>query len=524
MSPTLPAWNEIRLVLPEIWLAVAMCAVLLAPLAKNRASAVAAATAVGGLLLALGAALLTLGDARGPVLSGMLAIDPFGQFFKVLLMGFVLLVMVQWLTAGWRGLGERDVPDFLCLLLGATLGMALMASSTNLLMIVIAIESASLPSYVLGGLRKRLRVGSESALKYVLIGAAATAVMMYGISLIYGLTGTLDVASLAARVAGAGVSPLLAIGLMGLLVGIAFKLSAVPLHFWCPDVFEGAPMEVTTFLSVASKGAAVVLLVRVLFSLAGAAEAVGDCAASVTGIAVAVGALGAVTATWGNLVGLRQTNIKRLLAYSCIAHAGYMIMAASVMALTRTLGPGAVVAGTVALSPVPTDVAAAILFYLLVYLFMNTGAFTVAAVVSDRGGGEDIRDYAGLVTRSPLLAVLLAVFLLSLFGMPGLGGFLGKIYIAVAMAQLGGWGFVLIAVLLFNTLLSLYYYLRPVYYMVLLPDAERRAAIPVPAVAVALLVLCAAALLWTGLSGGTILARDYAILGASASPAPIANP
>lgn len=514
MSPTLPSWNEIRLVLPEIWLAIAMGAVLLAPLARHRASAAAVVTAVAGLLAALVAALLTLGESHGPVFAGMLAIDPFGQFFKVLLMGFVLLVMVQWLTAGWRGLAASDVPDFLCLLLGATLGMSLMASAANLLMIVVAIESASLPSYVLGGLRKRLRVGSESALKYVLMGAAATAVMMYGISLIYGLTGTLDVSVVAAHGARFGITPLLAIGWLGLLAGVAFKLSAVPLHFWCPDVFEAAATEVTTFLSVASKGAAVMLLVRVLFSFSAAAETAAADAGSV-GVALVIGAMGAVTATWGNLVGLRQTNIKRLLAYSSIAHAGYMIMAASVMALARTLGPGAAVSGTAPLGPVPTDVAAAILFYLLVYLFMNTGAFTVAAVVADRGGGGDLRDYAGLINRSPLLAVLLSVFVLSLFGMPGLGGFLGKIYLAVAMAQLGGWGFILIAVLLLNTLLSLYYYLRPVYYMVLVSDAQARALGPAPAVAVAMLVLCAAALVWTGLSGSAaILARDYAVLGA----------
>ncbi len=252
------------------------------------------------------------------------------------------------------------------------------------------------------------------------------------------------------------MSPLLAVGLLAMFAGFAFKLSAVPMHFWCPDVFEGAPMEVTTFLSVASKGAAICLLLRVLLAFGAAAVPHSE---EFIGLGAGVAILGAVTATWGNLAALHQTQIKRLLAYSSIAHAGYMIMAAAMVVFQGRAG-------------FPNPAASAILFYLLIYLFMNMGAFTVAALVAQHAGTEDIREYAGMIRRSPLLTVMLSLFLLSLFGMPGLGGFMGKIYLATSMTKAGVPGFVLVAVLFINTLLSLYYYVRPVYYMVFVPDTQ----------------------------------------------------
>jgi NADH-quinone oxidoreductase subunit N len=273
----------------------------------------------------------------------------------------------------------------------------------------------------------------------------------------------------------------------------------VPLHFWCPDVFQGAPMEVTTFLSVASKGAAVCLLLRVLMVFGAAAEPGSH---AFTGLGIGVAILGGVTATWGNLVALHQTNIKRLLAYSSIAHAGYMIMAGSLIVWNP--------AGS------PNPIAGAILFYLLVYMFMNLGAFTVAAMIAgpDGRGSEDIRDYAGLSRRSPAMAALLSVFLLSLFGMPGLGGFMGKIYLMARMADAGWPGFVLIAALLINTLLSFAYYARPIYHMYFVPDREARPSFFPQLSGLALLIVCTLALLWTGILPGTAgdLANDYATI------------
>lgn len=508
MTPTIPTWTQLRPLLPEIWLVLTMCAVLIVPFVRRHDARPLAAVTIGGLLLALLATAGSLpADAAG-VFHGTLTVDPFSQFFKVLLLIFTLGVTAQWLLVGRARLSVLDVPDYLCLIVGAAVGMALMASASNFLMMAIAVEAASLPSYALAGFRKRSRIGSESALKYVLFGAASSAIMIYGISLIYGLTGSLDFSAVAgAATAEGGMSPLLAVGMLAMLAGVAFKLSAVPMHFWCPDVFEGAPIEITTFLSVASKGAAVCLLARLMYAFGAGATLAGN--EPLVGLAIGVGILGAVTATWGNFAALAQHNIKRLLAYSSIAHAGYMIMAVSALAVAGPVGRGA---ADNSLLVLPAEVTAPLLFYLLVYLFMNLGAFTVAAVVASQAGSEDIRDYAGMASRSPLLMVLMSLFLLSLFGMPGLGGFLGKVYLMTAMLKLGPGGFALIAVLLVNTLASLYYYVRPIYFMVLARDDRQRPVVLLGPAVAAMLVLCALGVIWTGVSGGSRLVRDHAAI------------
>lgn len=473
-------------VMPEVWLVLGMCAVILVPFINRGSHVLPLFTALAGIVLALVATISVIGEPGQSVFHGMLAIDPFSQFFKVLLLLFTLFIVVLWLMTTRDETHVYDVPDYYCLLLGAVFGMALMASANNLLMIFIATEMASLPSFALAGFRKRHQVATEGSLKYVVFGAVSSAIMLYGMSLVYGMTGTLGLSGVAAA-ASQDFSPLLAIGLLAMFAGIAFKLSAVPLHFWCPDVFQGAPFEVTTFLSVASKGAAVVLLLRILHNFG------VQSGEAFVGMAVGVAILGGITATWGNLLAYHQTNIKRLLAYSSIAHAGYMIMAASLMVLVRTdSDPG-----------LAASVAGAILFYLLVYLFMNLGAFTVAAVLARQTGNEDIRHYGGLINRSPMLTVLMSIFLLSLFGMPGLGGFMGKIYLMKAMAEVGGGaGIVLIALLLINTLISLYYYLRPVYFMVMVPDTESRPSVSTPGVGMAILTVCVIGVLWTGVLPG----------------------
>ncbi len=516
---TIP-WSQLPLVLPEIWLTLAMCAVILVPFLSRRDASLPVLASLVGLLLALFSSWRLLGNLEGAggvaAFSGMLAIDPFSTFFKVLLIFFTLLVVVQWLIVGRERTHVYDTPDFLCLILGATLGMSLMSSANNLVMIFLATEAASLPSFALAGFHKRTRRGSEASLKYVVFGAASSAIMLYGMSMVYGATGSLDLGVLAAAATGLegvygvapGMSPMLAVGLLAMFAGIAFKLSAVPMHFWCPDVFQGAPIEVTTFLSVASKGAAVCMLVRVLSSFGMAAAGAGPQGTDLfLGVAVGIGILGAITATWGNLVAYHQNNIKRLLAYSSIAHAGYMIMAASLVAIAgRQLGGDTEVTARL--------LAGAILFYLLVYAFMNMGAFTVAAAIAQRTGSEDIRDYASLLKRSPLLAVLLSIFLLSLFGMPGLGGFMGKVFLATAMKGAGLGSMVLIAALLINTLLSLYYYIRPIYYMILVPDDADRPSFTPRSPVTALTGLCAVVIVLTGIFPGYAnrLANDYGVL------------
>jgi len=477
-------WQEVGLFSPEILLAMGMCAVIIVPFFKRNSVKIPAGAAILSLLAALAACAVSEAG-RAPVLFGMMVPDPFSKLFKILLLTFTLLIIAQWLIVRDEKRNPMDVPDFLCLLLGATFGMALMASASNLLSIFIAVETASLSSFALAGFRKDTRPGTEGALKYVVFGAASSAIMVYGMSLIYGACGSLQLEVIAQYAATNGLNPLMGIGILGLMAGIGFKLSAVPMHFWCPDVFEGAPIEVTTFLSVASKGAAVVLLVRVLgaFGFAAADSSNPGVFMSITaGIAI----LGGVTATWGNLVAYHQTNIKRLLAYSSIAHAGYMIMAAAFLPIAGV--------------KLTTTITTALLFYLVIYMFMNLGAFTVAAMIARQTGSEDINDYADLRRRSPVLALLMMLCLLSLFGMPGLGGFMGKIFLAVGIAKVGTGGLVVIAVLLVNTLISLFYYMRPVMAMYLKADEQNRPAFVAASNGVTLVLLCAFMLVVTGVA------------------------
>lgn len=480
---------DLQMVMPECWLVITMCLVLLMPFVRKGNVILPVFVSVFGLILALlYAAGIHLGDMdaarQGLVFSNSLAIDPFSSFFKIMLMIFAILVIVQWTLFGRDKTHALDAPDFLCLLLGATFGMSLMVSANNLIMIFIATESASIPSYALAGFRKRNRKATEGSLKYVLFGSVSSALMLYGMSMLYGVSGSLQLSHIAGHINIHGMSPLLVVGLVGMFAGFAFKLSAVPMHFWCPDVFEGAPTEVTTFLSVASKGAAVCMLARVLYNF-GIIVYSDDVH---TGIALGVGVLGAITATWGNLVALHQTNLKRLLAYSSISHAGYMIMGCAVLLLVD-----------------PKLILSALLFYVLVYMFMNLGAFTIAAIFERQLGSLTISDYAGLLKKSPTLAIMLVVFLLSLFGMPTLGGFMGKLFIGTALVKAGTLGIALLAVLLLNTLFSLWYYLRPAYFMIF---AQEDAAKPMPVIqplrpAVwAILAVCCIMLLWTGLLPG----------------------
>jgi NADH-quinone oxidoreductase subunit N len=408
------------------------------------------------------------------IFTGMLKYDSFTVFLRMFLLGFTALTI--WLTL-LTGIPDReDSADFYCLLLGATVGMSLMASANHLLMVYIGVEMASLPSYALAGFLKGRRQSSEAALKYVVYGGGASGIMLYGISLIAGQFGTAYLPDLAGAyidvLAEASFDPILMLGTLFILIGIAFKLAAVPFHFWCPDVFEGAAAEVAAFLSVASKGAALALLGRFVLVLSGAARPAGPALDVVTFLVPLLALLAAVTATFGNLAAYPQTNLKRLLAYSTIAHAGYMMM--GLATLTR-------------------EGAAAVLSYLVVYLFMNLGAFAVVAFLRNLTGSEDLSSFRGLVQRAPVLVITLSVFLLSLLGIPPLAGFFAKFQVFAALfnaADEYGIGSVLgmtmIALLVIgglNTVISLVYYIKVMRVMILdkpLEEVEGRPTQPLP--------------------------------------------
>jgi NADH-quinone oxidoreductase subunit N len=469
-KPFIPGWTDpgvgLRPFAPELWLIGAIVAVLIVPFFTRRSNLACAATALIGLICALLATMI-VGTSEGVVGShfrGLLVVDPVAVFFKGLLFLFVIGIILMWLCTTASSMHEGDGAEFFTLLLGATLGMSLMASTSNLLMLFMAVELASLPSYVLAGFRKTHRVGAEASLKYVLFGAVTSSVMVYGLSMLYGLYGTLQVEELAHQMTtGSATSvALLTVAIFGLIIGIGFKISAVPFHFWCPDVFEGASVDVSAFLSVASKGAGLVLLMRVLMILASTAGWHNVPGISLSAVAIVVGVIGSITCTVGNTAAYVQTNIKRLLAYSSIAHAGYMMCALSMLLIGR---------GAEGDFKDPAAAASqAILLYLAVYLFMNLGAFTVAGLVYRQTGSEDIRDYRGLGRRSPLLALCMFCCLVSLIGLPPFAGFVAKLNLLWVLFRSGGWWIVLIVVIGVNTILSAFYYFRVIRAMYLEPS------------------------------------------------------
>jgi NADH-quinone oxidoreductase subunit N len=417
-------------------------------------------------------------DQPGSIFGGMLVYDSLTVYLRLFLYGFVTLVV--WLSM-LTGIPDReDSADFYCLLLGATLGMSLMASANHLLMVFIGVEMASLPSYALAGFLKGRRQSSEAALKYVVYGGGAAGIMLYGISLLAGKFGTGYLPDVALGFAGlirqgqqggaTDIDTIVLLGTLFLLVGIAFKLAAVPFHFWCPDVFEGASAEVAAFLSVASKGAALALLGRIVLNLAGLSGSLRNdelwlqmARYMVPGLAF----FAALTATFGNIAAYLQTNLKRLLAYSTIAHAGYMMM-----------GIATVTAGGMS----------AVLFYLPVYLFMNLGAFAIVAFFRNQTGSEELDTYKGYVQRAPVMVVALACFLFSLIGVPPLAGFFAKFQIFAQLFDAGNlysdkapslswvmYGLLVIGGI--NSVISLVYYINILRVMILEKPPEADIAV-----------------------------------------------
>lgn len=404
----------------------------------------------------------------GVFFGGMLKYDAFTVFFRLFLLLFLILVIALTVLSGIPD--NEDGPDFYSLLLGATLGTMLMSSANHLLMLFLAVEMTSVPSYVMVGFLKGRKLSSEASLKYVVYGAGAAGVMLYGTSLIAGLLGTADFSQMAQRVSilfssegGATVSMAdpsartLVLGIMMVLVGLAFKLSIVPFHFWCPDAFEGASAEVAGFLSVASKAGAFALLVR--FTIAILGDGNGPFNEIGMYFGVGLGFIAAVSATFGNLAAYTQTNIKRLLAYSTIAHAGYMLMAVASLLVIVNASDGTKFEKSVEANRCIEG----LLYYLVVYLFMNLGAFAIVAIIRNEIFSEEIDDYKGLGSQCPLLCICMGICFFSLVGVPPFGGFFAKWIIFSSLFQAGSvhwamWAFLCVAGL--NTVFSLFYYMR----------------------------------------------------------------
>jgi NADH-quinone oxidoreductase subunit N len=367
-------------------------------------------------------------------------------------------------------LGVDDVSargEYFALLVVATLGMSLMAMAADLIMLFLAIETTSIPLYILAGFMKGDQKSAESGMKYFLFGAMTSAVMLYAFSLLYGFSGETNVYRLTEVFLSGQLSPWLLLGIAVLvLVGFGFKVAAVPFHFWTPDVYEGAPTPITAFISTASKAAGFAVLVRVMLAVFPTVE--NQWAAVLAAMAVA-------TMTLGNLLAIAQKNIKRLLAYSSIAHAGYALI------------------GLVALS---TFGAASLVFYLLAYVVTNLAAFAVVILFARTTGSDEIADYAGLSRRNPWLALTLMVAFLSLAGMPPLAGFVAKVFVFAAAVESGWIWLAFVGVL--NAIIGLYYYLTVLKVVYLYRSEEEDQPIAVSRSYALAIGLCVAAILLVG--------------------------
>jgi NADH-quinone oxidoreductase subunit N len=478
---------SLRLFGPELALTAALLLVVAVDAARPRwRDAVNRALAVGGMAAALFLCLPLQGRSAA-LFSGMVVLDPLAVFFKVLLIASSLLVVLVFSFRNSRELHGQGQGEFYALMLAVTLSNVLLATSNDLAMLYLALEMVSITSYVMVAYVKAGRVPGEAArlsneasLKYILFGAVSTGAMLYGLSLLYGLTGTTSLAGVRdALASGVAQQNRLAVSLVTVLVlaGFGFKTAAVPFHFWCPDVYQGAPTPVTAFLSVAPKAAGFAVMMRFFYQ--GLATGTGwELAGSMDWPPVLM-AVSVLTMTVGNVAALTQTNMKRLLAYSSIAHAGFIMM------------------GVVALS---ANGARGLMVYLLAYVFMNLGAFLVVTLIHAHDGSFDLRDYPGLYRRAPGLTVAMAIFLLSLMGIPPLVGFMGKLYVFAAVIERGPsyWWYAVVGAV--NAAVAAFYYVRVLKTMIVDAGNEDKPALRLALPDAAWVALLAAAnvlpLLW----------------------------
>jgi len=436
--------SDFYYILPELVLTGGALLVLVADvviggrvsLASNRRPVPRALPLAWVTLLAIGAtavSLLPFGSTRVEVAHGLLAVDQFALFFKIVFLmaaAITVLMSVPYLQVE----GATSPGEYYFLILCATLGMMIMAGGIDLITIFIGLETMAVAFYILAGFIKPSQRSNEAAVKYFLLGAFSLGILLYGMSLMYGLSGTTNLRQMATLFVGQERDPRLVLAVILVVAGVGFKIAAVPFHMWAPDVYEGAPTPITAFLSVGSKAASFAMLIRIF--LEGLPAMSADWRLLFEAVAI-------VTMTVGNVAALTQSNVKRMLAYSSIAHAGYLLIG--------------VVAGT-------SRGVTAMMIYLFVYSFMQLGAFAIIVLLRRQDViGDELKDLSGLHVRNPFAAFAMLVFMLSLGGIPPTAGFMGKFWLFGAAIESGYYWLAVIGVL--NSAVSLYYYVRIVVFM-----------------------------------------------------------
>ncbi|MEW6108181.1 MAG: NADH-quinone oxidoreductase subunit N [Nitrospirota bacterium] len=446
-------------VMPEIVMTCLALAILLADLFIKRKETVAFLS-----IISIGIVAYSLVGSTGTTFNGMFISDGYSMFFKLIFFLNVMLTVL--ISVKYIAVERVNFGEYYSLILLSTLGMMIMASAGDLIVLYLGLELMALSTYVLAGFIRYDIKSNEAAIKYFLLGAFASAFLLYGTSMIYGLTGTTDLHAISAYIVNKGLAknPVLMLSMILIAVAFSFKIAAVPFHMWAPDAYEGAPTSITAFMSVGPKAAGFAVLGRVFMIAFGSARI--EWTAVLIPIAI-------LTMGVGNIVALSQTNIKRMLAYSSIAHAGYVLLG--------------IIAGT-------SDGMASVLNYMLIYAFMNIGAFAVVIMLRSEGfKGDNISDFEGLAKTHPMAAALMLVFMFSLTGIPPTAGFMGKFYVFMSAINAGYTWLVIIAVIF--SAISAYFYLRIVMYMYMKEPKESVQLTTSPAIGLALAITVAAVII-----------------------------
>jgi NADH-quinone oxidoreductase subunit N len=474
MDISVPEIN-VSIIAPELILSAFGLAILLVGVfASGRKNELLGYISLAGIIIALLFTINLMGTSVHGF-SNMIAADGFGVFFKIIFL--IIAGLTVLISIGYTRRFDIPIGEYYALILFATVGMMVMAAGTSLLTIFLGLETMSISIYVLAGIIRGDRKSIESAIKYFILGAFATGFMLYGMALVYGSTGSIILEEISAFFTSKPEqlrSPMVIIAIGLLTIGFGFKVATVPFHMWTPDVYEGAPTSITAFMATGVKAAGFAGFVRVFFSALQAYQP--DWIAIMWILAVA-------TMTVGNVVALVQDNIKRMLAYSSIAHAGYILVA---FVAGNDLGM------------------ASILFYLLVYAFMNIGAFSIVILLGKRGEENVmISDYAGIGFKYPLLGVSMTIFILSMAGIPPLGGFMGKLYVFSAAVKAKYYWLAIIGVL--NSAVSVYYYLRVTVLMYFREPEREITGLTFSLASVVAVIIAIGGILYTGIFPASVL-------------------